>query len=54
MIKEEQLKKLHTAMQHDNEHQCNTLNNYIHTDGYLTAGVVHVTEEMFERHNLHV
>ena len=43
---EEQLKKLHTAMQYDNEHQCNSLNNYIHTDEYLTAGVVQVVEEI--------
>lgn len=43
---EEQLKKLHTAMCNDNEHQCNRLNNYIHTDEYLTAEVVKVVEEI--------
>lgn len=45
-MKEELLKKLHTAMCNDNEHQCNRLNNYIHTDEYLTAEVVKVVEEI--------
>lgn len=40
----EQLIKLHTAMCNDNEHQCNRLNNYIHTDEYLTAEVVKVVD----------
>ena len=43
---EEQLKRLHSAMLNDNEHQCNRLNNYIHTDEYLTAEVVKVVEEI--------
>lgn len=43
---EELLKKLHTAMLNDNEHQCNRLNNYIHTDEYLTAEVVKVVREI--------
>lgn len=43
---EELLKKLHTAMCNDNEHQCNRLNNYIHTDEYLTAEVVQVVKEI--------
>lgn len=43
---EELLKKLHTAMCNDNEHQCNRLNNYIHTDEYLTAEVVKVVREI--------
>ena len=43
---EELLKKLHTAMCNDNEHQCNRLNNYIHTDEYLTAEVVQVVREI--------
>ena len=43
---EEQLKKLHTAMQNDNEHQCNKLYNYIHTDVFLTAEVVQVVREI--------
>ena len=43
---EELLKKLHTAMRNDNEHQCNRLNNYIHTDEYLTAEVVKVVREI--------
>lgn len=43
---EELLKKLHTAMLNDNEHQCNRLNNYIHTDEYLTAEVVQVVREI--------
>lgn len=43
---EELLKKLHTAMCNDNEHQCNRLNNYIHTDEYLTAEVVQVVNEI--------
>ena len=43
---EKLLKKLHTAMQNDNEHQCNKLNNYIHTDEYLTAEVVQVVREI--------
>ena len=38
--------KLHTAMLSDNEHRCNSLNNYIHTDEYLTAEVVKVVEEI--------
>ena len=33
-------------MQNDNEHQCNKLNNYIHTDEYLTAEVVQVVREI--------
>ena len=45
-MKEELLKKLHTAMCNDNEHQCNRLNNYIHTDEYLTAEVVQVVNEI--------
>ena len=45
---EELLKKLHTAMCNDNEHQCNRLNNYIHTDEYLTAEVVKVVREIVE------
>lgn len=43
---EELLKKLHTAMCNVNEHQCNILNNYIHTDKYLTAEVVQVVNEI--------
>lgn len=46
MYKEELLKKLYTAMRNDNEHQCNRLNNYIHTDEYLTAEVVQVVKEI--------
>ena len=45
-MKEELLKKLHTAMCNDNEHQCNRLDNYIHTDEYLTAEVVQVVNEI--------
>ena len=45
-LTEEQLKRLHTAMCDDNEHQCNRLNNYIHTDEYLTAEVVQVVREI--------
>ena len=45
MTKEQKI-KLHTAMLSDNEHRCNSLNNYIHTDEYLTAEVVKVVEEI--------
>jgi len=44
----EQLIKLHTAMQSDNEHQMNSLNNYIHTNEYLKSSVVQVVEEIIE------
>lgn len=39
---EKQLKRLHTAMCNDNEHQRNKLCNYIHTNVFSTAEVVHV------------
>lgn len=47
MTKEQKI-KLHSAMCNDNEHQCNRLNNYIHTDEYLTAEVVKVVEEIVD------
>lgn len=45
-MNKEQLKKLHSCMLEDNEHQTNGINNYLNPKEYLPSNVVKYVDEL--------